>query len=394
MAKRTFFEKIGRINFLIFYHVIKFFSLSLSRRFLYIGLEDRSVYEGHFTDPSLNVRLWDKVIPSPLGIAAGFDNSFKYNDELVQCGFGFEEFGTFTQAPSSDHIKIRYAPKLKNIIVTQQTFGNKGIAFAQKQLIDRRHLPYVAGVSLALNVSQMDDKENTSFFMEVQQKLEQMTRQIAPYCDYIVINLSHPYLPFSSLVANVAILEETIVRLQTAISKAAPITKTRLLVKLPLNLNKTHLDLLADVFVRTKIDGLIIGGYMDIRALPAQLTGKKGTGYACGRALKDVSNRVISDFYQATKGQVPIIACGGVFTGEDAFEKISLGATLVQLHSAIIYKGPSVGNQISKKLVAILNEKGFNNIQEAVGSANKIIQEQPQIQPQPQPQQQPPIVNV
>ena len=369
---KTLWEKIGRINFNLFYHLIKFFSLSLSRRFLYVGLKDKSIYEDQFADSVLNVHMWNKVLPTPLGIAAGFDTSFKYNDELIQYGFGFEEFGTFTQDPVVCPAKLKFISKLKNIIVSQPVFGNKGIVFAQKQLLERRHLPHVAGISLALDMHQTEEKESDSFFSEVQQKLEQMTRQVAPFCDYIVLNLSHPHLPFSSLVENVAILDETIVRLQKAIEKAAPITQTKLLVKLPLNLNQTHIDSLADVFTRTKIDGVIIGGYLPSSALPEQLTKKKINGYVSGHALKEVSNKMIETFYRATKGQVMIIASGGVFTGDDAFEKICLGATLVQIHSAILYKGPAVGNQISKRLAFLLETNGFKNAQEAVGSANKI----------------------
>lgn len=373
--KRTLWEVIGRINFKLFYRITQIFSPSLSRRFLYLGLEDRSIYEDCFTDPVLNVPAFGKMLPSPIGIAAGFDTTFKYNDELIQYGFGFEEFGTFTQDAFSDSVKTKLFPKHKSVLVEQPVFGNKGILFAQKALSERRHLPYVAGINLALNVHHMDDKENATLFQEIQQKLELMTKQVAPYCDYIAINLSHPHLPISSLAANVSILEELIRLLKKAIEVSAPITKTKLVIKLPLDLNQTQIDLLADVFVNTHIDGIILGGYLSSVSLSQKLFGKKALGYIAGQPLKDLSNRSVAAFYKATKGQVPIIACGGIFTGDDAFEKITLGATLVQLHSAILFKGPSIGNQIAKRLAFLIKMNGFRNVQEAVGSANKITPE-------------------
>ncbi|MBO5997732.1 MAG: dihydroorotate dehydrogenase (quinone), partial [Alphaproteobacteria bacterium] len=86
------------------------------------------------------------------------------------------------------------------------------------------------------------------------------------------------------------------------------------------------------------------------------------------KPLKEETVRVVGDFYKVLRGRIPIIASGGVFTGDDAFEMIQNGANLVQIHSAIVYKGPSIGRKINKRLADILRKRKYKSVSEAVGS--------------------------
>ncbi len=370
--KKTLWDKFGKANFAFFYKLIKACSPNWSRRFLYVGLEDKSIYEDCFTDPVLHIDVLGKKFPNPLGIAAGFDTSFKYNDELIQYGFGFEEFGTFTLRPCHEEARLHFLSGQKSILVSQPLFANQGILFAQKALIDRRHLPFIAGISIACNMDAKDDlPETKSVFDDIQKELVEMTQRTAPYCDYIVLNLSHPSLPISNLLTNLSILEETVHQLKYVISKVAPIAKPKLLVKLPPHIPTVQVSLLAESFLHCGIDGLIIGGYLNERTQNMRLAGRYISGYICGQPIKDASGELTAAFYRATEGKLPIIACGGVFSGDDAFEKIQNGASLVQIHSAILFKGPSVGNEISKRLAFLLKTNGFKDVQEAVGAKVK-----------------------
>ncbi|MGN1063599.1 MAG: dihydroorotate dehydrogenase (quinone), partial [Alphaproteobacteria bacterium] len=91
-------------------------------------------------------------------------------------------------------------------------------------------------------------------------------------------------------------------------------------------------------------------------------------GMLAGRPIKELSTDLVRRIYQHTQGKIPIIACGGVFSGQDAYEKIVAGASLVQIYSAIIFQGPNVVNKINKELAAILHAKGFKSVAEAVGA--------------------------
>ena len=84
--------------------------------------------------------------------------------------------------------------------------------------------------------------------------------------------------------------------------------------------------------------------------------------------MQDASTQTVEQFYTITKGQLPIIASGGIFSGDDAFAKICAGASLVQIHSAILFEGPGIGNKINKRLAYLLKTKGFKDVSEAVGS--------------------------
>lgn len=91
-------------------------------------------------------------------------------------------------------------------------------------------------------------------------------------------------------------------------------------------------------------------------------------GMLAGEPIKEMGTELIRRIYQNTMGKLPIIACGGVFTGQDAFEKITAGASLIQIHSSLIFEGPNVVNRINKELAEILREKGYKSVMDAVGT--------------------------
>ena len=368
--KKGFWDSFGKLNFAVIYRFCQFFSLKWGRKFLYEGLREKSVYEEGYRNPILKSSLLGKEFPSPLGIAAGFDIKFKYNDELVQYGFGFEEFGTFTFYEKYSPRKIRFLSSQKAVLVDEPFFKNDGIKFAQKELIGRRHLPHIAGVSIASNQNpDEDNKAETNIVYErIEKELIDCVQCVAPYCDYIVLNLSHPQLPISSLAVNLGILQQIVVRLKEVIDKVAPILKTKLLLKIPLDVSPEQVSLICDMMIETGIDGIIIGGYSMGKKDDHSGLRRYGLSYVCGKPLKNETLRMVGSFYRILRGRVPIIASGGVFTGDDAFEMIQAGANLVQIHTAILYKGPSIGRRISKRLAELLSKNGFTSVSEAVGT--------------------------
>ena len=358
----------GKWNFIILFRLSQFLSLKAGRNFLYAGLRDKSIYEDSYKSTLLKTKLWGKEFPNPLGIAAGFDTSFKYNDELMQYCFGFEEFGTFTMYPKVSPFKVNFSPVQKALLVDSPFFRNEGIKFAQKQLIERRHLPYIAGINISSNLNPDDDDkaEINVLFEKIENELVGCVQHTAPYCDYITVNLSHPTLAVSSLIINLGLLKKILLHLKDVIQKVAPILKTKLLIKVPLDLTKEQISMLCETMLEAGIDGVIVGGY----ALRDKHKHQSHFGYhyICGKPLKDDTMHAVAEFYKVLRGKIPIIASGGVFSGGDAFDMIQSGANLIQIHSAIVYRGPSVGRKINKRLADILRRHRFKSVSEAVGS--------------------------
>lgn len=367
-AGKSWWRIFGKYNFAFFYRLVQGISLNWGRKFLYIGLEDKSIYEDCYSDPILNTSLLGKTFPSPIGVAAGFDTTFKYNDELMHYGFGFEEFGTITAAPEKCPVKLHYLSSQKGIFVDESCFNNPGVKYAQKALIDRRHFPYVAGLSISSNVEASEEGQaNQLIFERIEKELVEIVQRTAPYCDYIVLNLSHPNLPISNLLLNGSMLESFVIRLKEVIHKIAPISNPRLLVKVPLDISSANIPLLCESFIASGVDGVIVGGYLNARRLNRQVVRQYFPGYVCGRPIKDATTQLVGQFYSILQGRIPIIASGGVFTASDAFEQIKAGASLVQIHSAIIYTGPGIANRINSGLADLLKKNGYRCVSEAVG---------------------------
>ena len=372
--KRNWWTSFGKWNFAFFFRLIQTISIKWSHIFLYMGLEDKSVYEDNYKSSLLKTSLLGKEFPNPLGIAAGFDTEFKYNDELVRFGFGFEEFGTFTLHPDEKlPFKIHYLSSLKALVVNAPAFKNKGISFAQKALIGRRHLPYIAGISLASNAitEEEDGAENRFIYEKIEKELVECVRHVAPYCDYITLNLSHPQLPVSSLAINLGILKQVVLQLKEVIHAIAPIANPRLLLKVPLDISPEHIPLLCETMIETGVDGVIVGGYLNANRENRKILRRFAYGYITGKPIKEATLQAVDQFYNVLQGRIPIIASGGIFTGDDAFEMIQAGASLVQIHTAIIYEGPSVAKKINRRLAELLRKSSYKTIAEVVGSKNK-----------------------
>jgi len=154
------------------------------------------------------------------------------------------------------------------------------------------------------------------------------------------------------------------------------VTPVPLLVKISPDLEQRDLEMVVDVIARLQIDGIIATNTTISRD---HLRTNKATVEACGagglsgKPLTTRATQMIAELYQITRGRIPLIGVGGIFTAEDAWEKICAGASLVQLYTGFIYKGPRIVRQINEGLVEILRREGFAKIEEAIGSKAKHI---------------------
>lgn len=191
----------------------------------------------------------------------------------------------------------------------------------------------------------------------------------APVADYLVVNVSSPNTPglrdmqHKDVLYN--LLKSTIAaRNELKLEKSPPI-----LLKLAPDLTKTELKEVTDTINRKecKVDGLIISNTTIERDPNSKSPDKDEKGGLSGAPLMHKSTKMVADVYKLTGGKVPIIGVGGVFSGKDAFDKITAGATIVQIYTAFAYQGPFVVPKIKKELEELLEQNGFKSVNDAVG---------------------------
>lgn len=287
---------------------------------------------------------------NPVGLSAGFDKNAEIIDVISDVGFGFSEVGSITAGAckGNDGVRLRRLPEKESLWVN---FGlnNDGANKISERLKGKKF-----NIPVGISVAKTNCKETVN--LEVGVKDYIYTMKIFNFLeigDYFTINISCPNafggLPFTKPEYYEALLKE-IVKLKI---------KRPIFVKFSPDLHMENIDEILRLSEKYKIDGFIC----------ANLTKqhKYGKGGLSGKAVDKLSDDLISYVYKKTKGKKIIIGVGGVFTAEDAYRKIKLGANLVQLIAGMIYQGPGVISEINYGLVKLLKKEGYKNISEAVG---------------------------
>ena len=311
---------------------------------------------------------------NPLGIAAGFDKNGIVVNQLAALGFGFVEVGTVTFNPQKGNEKPRMfrLPKDKALI-NRLGFNNEGTAIVVERL--KKIQPNcVLGVNIGKNKDVPNEKAIENYLASFDLAFE--------VADYIAVNVSSPNTPNLRELQKAENLEELLGELQKR-NKVQSIAFRRLnraeksdegdtlnlkplLVKIAPDLNESEVKAIVDIAQRLNLAGIIATNTTISREnLKTKIN---ETGGLSGKPLQKVSNEVIQKIYKYSKGKLPIIGVGGIFTAQDAFEKIAAGASLIQAYTGFIYGGMSFARQINTGLTGILQERGFKNLDEAIGS--------------------------
>lgn len=314
-----------------------------------------------FRDPSLEQTIHGIAFVNPIGLAAGFDKNGRIVDAVDAIGFGHTEIGSVTGNPCAGNSRPRLwrLPKSQSLHVHYGLANDGAMAVATRLRAQPHRIP--VGVSVA--------KTNDPSTVERSAGIADYIKAISASIDvasYITINISCPSAfggePFTS--------PESLHKLLAAVD-ALTLTKP-VFLKMPSDLTVDVFDSLVDVAAAHHIKGLIIGNLTKDRKNPRLIGHEISHAPACGgfsgKPLVDRVNKLIAHTAQKYKGRFTIIGCGGVFTSEDAYEKIRLGASLIQLITGMVYDGPSAIGRINAGLVDLLRRDGFTNIREAVGT--------------------------
>jgi len=193
----------------------------------------------------------------------------------------------------------------------------------------------------------------------------------APVADYLVINVSSPNTPGLRLMQQKDTLKKLlseVVKTNRALDFPRPVY-----LKLSPDLSDAEIKDICSVIKRAecKVSGLIVSNTTLDRPMTLHSKNQTESGGLSGKPLQEKSTKMIEDIYKLTGGEVPIIGVGGIFTGQDAFEKILAGASAVQIYTSFVYQGPPIVTKLKKELDDILKQNGYQSIQDAVGKGVK-----------------------
>ena len=303
----------------------------------------------------LNTELLGKNFPNPIGLAAGFDKSAEVYNSLLRFGFGFVEVGTVTPLKQFGNSKPRiFRLEEDGALINRLGFNNDGIEIIKKRIKSEKKKG-VLGINIGRNKNTKDQKNDFCLGL----------KNFFDIADYITINISSPNTEGLRDFHD----QEKLKDLLLALNKIKNENKINipLLLKISPDIVDNHISEIADVAIKNDISGIILTNTTNSNRDKLMNNFKKEEGGLSGKPLQQISTDMIKKFYKQLNGKIPIIGVGGVNSGKSAYEKITAGASLLQLYTGLVYKGPLLVKNIKKELIQILKSEGLNNIKDAVG---------------------------
>ncbi|MBD2175549.1 quinone-dependent dihydroorotate dehydrogenase [Pseudanabaena sp. FACHB-1998] len=323
----------------------------------------------YYSDSRLEQTLWNLKFDNPVGLAAGFDKNAEAIGAWENLGFGFAEVGTITAKGQSGNPQPRlFRLPSDRAVLNRMGFNNRGAATTA---IDLQN--YLANHRLNIPLGINLGKSKVTELADAKFDYAESLRSLYEFGDYFVVNVSSPNTP------NLRDLQAT-EQLCGILAELKPINTANkpILVKIAPDLNDADIIEVVKASQSYGVAGIIATNTtisrQNLTTTHLSMTGKPVTeeaGGISGQPVRDRSLAAINLIWQATNGSLPIIGVGGIFTAEDAWQKITAGAAIVQVYTGLIYEGPLVIKQILQGLVAKLEAHGLENIQQAIGLAHR-----------------------
>ncbi|HET7932436.1 MAG TPA: quinone-dependent dihydroorotate dehydrogenase [Rhodanobacteraceae bacterium] len=282
----------------------------------------------------LPVRAFGVDFPNPVGLAAGLDKNGEYLDALGALGFGFIEIGTVTPRPQPGNPKPRlFRLPEHEAIINRMGFNNAGVD-ALVRNVEQASWRGVLGINIGKNKDTPNERAADDYLACLE--------RVYPLATYVTVNVSSPNTPGlrdlqqgDSLQRLIGALMEARERLATQHGARKP-----LLLKIAPDLDESGMDAVAAALAGSGIDGLICSNTTIDRSAVADSLYAGEAGGLSGKPLFERSTAVLRAMAQRLDGKLPLVGVGGVLSGSDAADKISAGASLVQIYTGMIYRGP------------------------------------------------------
>ena len=307
---------------------------------------------------SIKTEIFGKIVPNPIGIAAGFDKDAEVYNSLFKLGFGFVEVGTVTPINQYGNPKPRiFRLEEDEALINRLGFNNSGSEKVSTRIISNPPKG-LFGINIGPN---KDTKSRIEDFLICLNKFYNLA-------DYLTINIYSPNTENLRSFHNENELDE----LLSLIDKEKKILKTSvpIVVKISPDIEDENINKISDLLIKYKVKAVIISNTTDKNRHNLSNINKLEKRGLSGKPLEKKSNELINKFYKILKNEVKIIGVGGVDSGQSAYQKIINGASLVQLYTGMIYQGPNIVSKINEELINILDKEGVQNISDIVGSKN------------------------
>jgi dihydroorotate dehydrogenase len=305
-------------------------------------------------DPRLAISVLGLRFPNPLGLAAGFDKDADVPDAMLKLGFGFVECGTVTPRPQSGNARPRlFRVARDGAVINRMGFNNRGMAAMAARLAARKRRGIV-GINIGAN---KDSADRTADYRDA------FTR-LAHLADYVTVNISSPNTPGLRGLQN----RDELGRLLDIVTaaRARLNLKVPVLLKIAPDIDRTGVDDIGAVVLASGIEGMILTNTTIARPASLQSAQAHQSGGLSGAPLMTPSTAILKAMRQRVGAQLTLVGVGGVASGADAYAKIRAGANLVQLYTALAFRGPGLIGRIKRELLALVLADGFSGVEDAV----------------------------
>ncbi len=312
-------------------------------------------------DPCLEVRALGLTFSSPLVVAAGVDKDATAFDGLGVIGFGAVEVGTVTAEPQAGNSRPRvYRLTRDRALLNRMGFPNPGAQVVAGRLQNRDE-SRIVGANIGKTATVAIDAAPADYRASV--------RQLAPLCDYLVLNVSSPNTPGLTTMQAEEPLRGLVSAVRDELRSANPGLPT--LLKIGPDLSDEEIDMIADLALELELDGIIAINTTIGRSClthSAQEAGSYGEGGISGAPLKERGLTVLKRLRARTGENLILVSVGGVETPADAWERIRAGATLVQAYTPFVYGGPLWPSRINRGLARMVRDAGGSSIEQFIGT--------------------------
>ncbi|MCP4474977.1 MAG: quinone-dependent dihydroorotate dehydrogenase [Gammaproteobacteria bacterium] len=285
-------------------------------------------------------KIMGLTFKNPVGLAAGFDKDGDYIDDLASLGFGFIEIGTVTPRPQPGNHKPRlFRLPQAEAIINRMGFNSKGLDYLLNRLANRKKQTLL-GINIGKNLSTPVEDAQRDYLLGLE--------RVYSYADYITVNISSPNTPGLRDLQQSERLKKLLSELKERHSQLATQhgSYVPLVVKISPDLSAAELIELAALLKQMEIDAVIATNTTIDHGAVKNLTHGDEKGGLSGKPLREKATTAVTTLYQALNGDIPIIAVGGIMDAAAAEEKFAAGASLLQLYSGLIYRGPQLISEI------------------------------------------------
>ncbi len=330
---------------------VHYFSMNMLKTGCSIG-SVKSLLKNNFSfsGDELQKEVFGLSFQNPVGLGAGFDKNALYLNELEVLGFGFVEIGTVTPKPQPGNDKPRlFRLPADKALINRMGFNNDGVSVIKSRLVDWNSTFNIQNSKLIVggNIGKNKITPNEDAWKDYVICFDELFDCV----DYFVVNVSSPNTPGLRELQEKDSLKKILSELQNR--NHANANQKPLLLKIAPDLTREQLDDIVDLSFEIQLSGLVAANTTVSRAqlqTPNSKLQTIGAGGLSGKPVRERSTEIVQYLAEQTKNKIPIIASGGIFTGEDASEKINAGASLVQVWTGFVYEGPSIVKNICKHL--------------------------------------------